>query len=139
MTHKFDTETTPPPGVEPTRSMIAEVLERLSNLVRKEINLARAELNENFNRAAVAVGLIVGALVIALTALDVLAAALVAAIAELGIEAGWAALIVGVALALVAWGMARKGMNDLKLSSLAPTRTSENVQRDAKAIKENLK
>lgn len=131
MERKAETESAP--------SLISEVLERLSNLVRREIDLARAELDENLTRAGIALGMVVGAIVLALTALDVLAAALVAGLAELGIDAGWSALIVGVALALIAWGMARKGMNDLKFSSLAPTRTRDNVQRDAKAIKETLK
>ena len=51
----------------------------------------------------------------ALAALHVLAAALVAALTELGIPAGWSALIVGVGLALIAWAMVQKGVNELKL------------------------
>lgn len=60
-----------------------------------------------------------------------------AGLAEAGLDAGWAALIVGVILAAVAFGMITKGINDLKLSSLAPTRTAKNVKRDAQAIKES--
>jgi hypothetical protein len=32
--------------------------------------------------------------------------------------------------------MLQKGTNDLKLSSLAPTRTAKNVRRDAETVKE---
>jgi uncharacterized membrane protein len=119
-------------------NLLTDALGHISNLVRKEVDLARTEMSENLNRAGVAVGLLVGALVIALVALNVLAAALVAAIAELGIEAGWAALIVGGLLAVIALAMVAKGVKDLKLNSLAPTRTSKNVRRDAETVKEHI-
>ncbi|KIN65854.1 DUF1469 domain containing protein [Sulfitobacter noctilucae] len=116
--------------------LLNDALAHVSSLVRSEVDLARAEVNENLKSAGAAIGLIVGAVVVALSALNVLTAALVAALAEAGLEAGWAALIVGVLLALVAYGMANKGTNDLKLSSLAPSRTAKNVKRDAEAVKE---
>ena len=98
--------------------------------------LARAEISENLSRAIVAVGLIAGAAIIALVALNVLAAALVAGLTELGLDAGWAALIVGAVLGLLAYLLILKGINDLKLSSLAPTRTARNLRRDAAAVKD---
>ncbi len=119
-----------------TTHLISDAMTHVSTLVRKEVDLARAEVNENLKRAGLAIGLLVGALLIALTALNVLSAALVAAVTELGVEAGWAALIVGAAFALCALLMARKGVSDLQLSSLAPTRTVENVKRDARTLKE---
>ncbi|MBW3096341.1 phage holin family protein [Pseudohoeflea coraliihabitans] len=119
-----------------TTELLKDALSHVSSLVRKEIDLARAEVNENLHSAGVAVGLIIGAVVVALTALNVLSAALVAALAELGLGAGWAALIVGVVLAVVAYAMMKKGANDLKLRNLAPSRTVKNVKRDASAAKE---
>lgn len=119
-------------------TLLSDAMAHVSTLVRREVDLARAEMNENMNRAMTAVGLLVGAVVIALTALNVLSAALVAAIAELGIEEGWAALIVGVLWAVIAFALASKGMNDLKASSLAPTRTTKNVRRDAETVKESI-
>ena len=119
-------------------TLITDALTHMSSLVRKEVDLARAEISENMNRAMVAVGLLVGAIVMALVSLIVLAGALVAAIAELGIEEGWAALIVGVIFAIIAAIMASKGANDLKASSLAPTRTAENLRKDKDAVKESL-
>ena len=116
--------------------LLTEALSHISSLLRKEVDLARAEVNENLKSAGVAIGLIVGAVVVALTALNVLSAALVAALTEAGIAAGWASLIVGVALAIIAYVMIQKGTNDLKLNSLAPSRTAKNVQRDAQTVKE---
>lgn len=119
-------------------SLFGDVLAHVSNLIRKEFDLARAELSENLNRAAVAIGLLVGALIVALVALNVLAGALVAGIAELGLAPGWSALLVGGAMALFAAVMVAKGVRDLKLVSLAPTRTAKNIRRDTEAVKETL-
>lgn len=116
--------------------ILSDAMNNVSGLVRSEVDLARAEISENVTRAGVAVGLIAGAAIIALVALNVLAAALVAALTEVGLDAGWSALIVGASLGLLAFVMITKGVNDLKLSSLAPKRTVKNVQRDAAAIKD---
>jgi len=116
--------------------LVSDVIAHMSNLVRNEVDLARAEVGESVNRAGVAVGLLAGALVIALVSLNVLAAALVAALTETGLDAGWASLIVGLVLAAIALAMALKGRSDLKLTNLAPSRTTKNVRRDAEALKE---
>ena len=129
-----------PHGVE-TRSassLLSDLIAHVSGLVRKEVDLARAEVSENLTKAAVAVGLLVGAVVILLVALNVLSAAIVAGIAELGIEEGWAALIVGGVYFVIAFAMVKKGTNDLKATSLAPTRTASSLRRDSKAIKETI-
>ncbi|OWU68104.1 phage holin family protein [Marinibacterium profundimaris] len=117
-------------------SLVADALENVSALLRNEIDLARAEVSENLNRAGVALGMIAGAAIVVMVTLNTLVAALVAALTEAGLDAGWSALIVGVILAIVAYAMMSKGLNDLKLTSLAPTRTMKNVQRDAEAVKE---
>lgn len=116
--------------------LVSDVLEHTAGLVRGEIDLARAELQENLNKAMRAIGLLVGAVVVILVALNVLAAAATAALAETGMGAGWAALIVGGVLAIVGVAMALKGKNDLSAASLAPTRTVRNVRRDADVVKE---
>lgn len=124
------------PEKQSTGGMLSDALNHVSSLVRKEVDLARAEMSENLNRAGVAIGMIVAAVVIALTSLNVLSAALVTALTEAGIDAGWSALIVGVVLAIIAFVLLGKGTNALKLSSLAPSRTAKNVQRDANAVKD---
>ncbi|GGL92794.1 phage holin family protein [Pseudooceanicola nanhaiensis] len=115
--------------------LLGDLLRHATSLVRLEIDLARAEVDQNLRRAGTALGLIVVAIVLLITALNVLAAALAAGLTELGLDPAWSALIVGVGFALVAWAMMHKGISDLKLSSLAPTRSVENVKRDADALK----
>ncbi|MCB1844328.1 MAG: phage holin family protein [Halioglobus sp.] len=108
----------------------------MSALVRNEVDLARTEVHTNLDRAGTALGVLVGAVIIALTALNVLVAALVAGLVELGVDNGVAALLVGAVLAVIAYAMTREGLQQLKVSRLAPTRTAENLQRHAKAVKE---
>lgn len=136
---------TRPHGEQPVRrqirdtgSLLGEAAMRLSALFRGEVDLLRAEIDQNVRKAGTAIGLIVAGVVVLLVALNVLASALVVALTELGIEAGWSALIVGVALAVIAAILAKKGTSDLQTTSLAPTRTMKNVQRDGEAVKEAL-
>ena len=119
-----------------TSALLTQVLSHLSNLVRKEFDLARSEVQQNVHKAVGGIGLLVGAVVLALVALNVLAAALVAALTEMGLAAGWSALIVGGALALIAVIFAVIGAKALSATSLAPTRTLSNVRRDTQAVKE---
>lgn len=121
---------------ESTPGLVSDALSHVTGLVRGEIDLVRAEVQENMNRAAAAIGMLVAAVVLLLVALNVLAAAVAAWLTETGMDAGWAALIVGGTLALIGVILAVKGKNDLKLASLAPTRTAKNVQRDAQALRE---
>ena len=116
-------------------SLASEAIRLSGDLVRKEVALAKAELSQNIQRAAVALGFVAAAAVIAIVTINVLVAALVAALAETELGPIWSAVIVGVVLAVLAYVLLRKGMNDLKLEALMPSRTVQNVQRDAQAIK----
>lgn len=119
-------------------SPINDVMGHVSSLFRKEVDLARAELHQNLTKAAMAIGLLVGAIVIALVALNVLATALVVSLVELGIAPVWSSIIVGISFAAIALAMTTKGLNNLKASSLAPTRTVESVERDVTTLKESI-
>lgn len=117
-------------------SLLGDLAQQIPDLFRKELQLLRAEVGEKANQAGRAVGMIIGAIVIALVALNVLAAALVAAIENAGLAPGWAALIVGVILAAIAFVLAGKGANDLQASNLKPQRTVDAVAKDAQMAKE---
>jgi K+ transporter len=118
-------------------ALIGDLINNVTELFRKEMMLLRAELNEKGNQVITAVGMIAGALVLAITALNVLAAALVAALAEF-IDGGWAALIVGIVLALIAFAMANSGKNKLKTANLTPRRTTDSLSKDAAMAKERV-
>ncbi|HYZ26033.1 MAG TPA: phage holin family protein [Geminicoccaceae bacterium] len=119
-------------------SLLSELSRDITTLFRKEIELARAETSEKVTQSFVAIGSIAGGAILALAALMVLLQALVIAIAELGVPAGWSSLIVGVVVAAIAYGLIQKGTNDLKAGSLAPSRTINSLKRDAQVAKEQV-
>jgi hypothetical protein len=119
-------------------SLLGELSRDITTLFRKEIELARAETSEKVTQSLVAVGAIAGGTVLALAALIVLLQALVIAIAELGVPPALSALIVGVVVAGIAYGLVHKGTNDLKAGSLAPSRTMDSLKRDAQVAKEQV-
>ncbi len=121
----------------PTGTLLTDALNQLTRLVRGEVALAKAEVAQNIKSAALGVGFLVGAVILSLVALNVLAVALVGALAEF-IGAGWAALLVGIVLLVVAAILAMRGLNALKPENIAPSRTVANVQADAQTIKENV-
>jgi p-aminobenzoyl-glutamate transporter AbgT len=120
-------------------SLVGDLVHHVSELFRKEVALFRAEMSESASQATTAIGLLVAAVVFALTALNVLAAALVAALTSAGVAGGWAALIVGGAIAIIALLMAKKGADDLKASNLKPERTVDALQRDVATARETFK
>ena len=119
------------------KDLFADLTHNVTTLFRKEIELARAEISEKIGQTGTAVGLIAAGAILALAALIVLLQALALGLAELGLAPGLAALIVGAVVAIIAFALLYKGMNNLKASSLTPTRTVEALRQDADVIKEH--
>jgi hypothetical protein len=116
--------------------LISDLAREISTLFRKEGQLIRAELSEKASQIQVGVGSAAAGAIVLLVALNVLAAALVAALANV-VGAGWAALIVGVVLAVIGAILVKKGMSDM--SHLAPERTVNQVSQDAHLVKEQVR
>ena len=69
----------------------------------------------------------------------VLLQALVIALANAGLGAGWASLLVGVVVAGLGMVLLRTGSRALSPAELAPDRTQDQLKRDAHVVKEQLK
>ena len=121
-----------------TPSLMGDLVTHVTELVRKELQLFRAEMESKVTQILIALGSLVAAVVLAITALNVLAAALVAALTNSGIPATWSAIIVGVVFALVAVVLGNRGLALLKAQKLAPERTARAATRDAGMIKEKI-
>lgn len=121
------------------KDLLADLTESITTLFRQEIQLARAETSEKITQVGVAIGAIAGGAILALAALIVLLQALVIGIAEAGVPPGWASLIVGVVVAIIAYVLIHKGTSDLKASNLAPDRTMSSLKRDAQVVKEQAR
>jgi hypothetical protein len=118
--------------------LLADLTREVTGLVRKEVQLVRAELSEKATQLQVGAGSAVAGAICLLVALNVLAGALVIALSEF-MGAGWAALLVGVVLAAIGAVLVRKGASDLSPSHLAPERTAHQVTQDATMLREQVR
>src|ERR1700716_398842 len=89
----------------PTGEIVKELAEEVSNLVRAELDLARAELTEKGKRAGIGLGELGAAGIVALYALGALTACIIAALAALGTPVWAAALIVAIVYGIIALGL----------------------------------
>ncbi|MEO1362322.1 MAG: phage holin family protein [Pseudomonadota bacterium] len=122
--------------IKDTPSMLITAFRQLAQLMQDEVALARAEISRNLSRAGTGLALIGVAAILALTALDVLAGALVAYLATTDLSVGTAALIVGGGCLAVALGLAVVGRSRLTADALSPDRTMRNMSRDLDTMKE---
>ncbi|GAA4838163.1 phage holin family protein [Kitasatospora terrestris] len=125
---------TPPPGRQSEGDslgdLIGEITSDLSQLVRDEIDLAKAEIKQEANKAAKASGMLAGAgyaghLVLVLASLT-----LVFALGN-AMNLAWAALIVTALWAVAGAVLYRAGRSRLKDVRLKPEQTIETLKEDA--------
>ena len=119
-----------------TGALIHSAFQHVNGLIRGEIALARAEVEQSLRTAAAGVGMLAIALALVLVALNVLAAAIVAGLAEAGLHPGWAAMIVGAFFLIAAGVLVLIGKKSLDPGTIAPTRTARNLRRDVETVKE---
>jgi uncharacterized membrane protein YqjE len=114
----------------PTGELVKELAEEVSNLVRAELDLAKAELTEKSKRAGIGLGELGAAGIVALYALGALTACFIAALA-LAMPVWAAALIVTVVYAIIAAVLALIGRQQLQ-RGLPPTpeRTQRTIKED---------
>ena len=118
--------------------LLGNALGQVSTLVRKEVQLARAEMGEKFGQAAGAIAPIAAGGAVLLGVLILLLFALASLLVRFGVAVGWAQLIVGAVCALVGYLLVRSGLSKLKTSNLVPERTAEQLSRDAQVAKEQV-
>ncbi len=120
------------------RELISAVIADLSDLVRKESELVRAELSEKISLAMTAARAMGVAAVLLLGAFLCVLAAVVIGLSKL-MPPAWAALLVGVVSALAGFTLARAAAKKAEPSALAPERAVEQARRDAQMIKEQMR
>ena len=122
----------------PVSELISDGLRQLSQLLRNEMALARAEVSENVKNAIRGSIMLVVACVVALPALFILMMALAAFLAEMGLAASLAYLITAVIGFVIAGVLAMIGMNRLKAERLVPNRTINQLHRDVTTMKAHM-
>jgi uncharacterized membrane protein YqjE len=119
-----------------TGELVSRLGEQVSTLIRSELRLAQAELQEKGKRAGIGVGLFGGAGLVALLGAGALVACAILALA-LVVDAWLAALIVGVVLLAVAGILALVGRSQVQRAGPPlPTEAVEGLKQDIQTVKE---
>jgi hypothetical protein len=119
----------------PLGEVAKDLTSDLSLLVRQEIELAKAEMTEKGRTAAPGLGMLGGAGIVGLCAAGALTATLVL-LFSLFLPDWTAALVVGSALAAVAYGLVRQGKERVAdAGSPLPEQTIETVKEDVEWAK----
>ncbi len=121
----------PPAAERGIADLFAEVVKEFSNLLHKEMQLARTELSEKVTLVALSVGLIVAGAVLVMAALLLLLQAGVAALVASGLSVAVATLVVAGATLIVGLGILWFGVTRLQAKNLAPAKTLAQLQQDA--------
>ncbi|MEX6506354.1 phage holin family protein [Jiella sp. M17.18] len=120
--------------------LLIDLLKETRELISTEGQLVRAEISDKIRQVEMGGGSIAAGAICLLVSLITLAAALVAAIAQIGdMGAGWAALIVGVVLAAIGAALLAKGRSDLRPDNLMPNRTAHELREDSRLVKEQTR
>jgi uncharacterized membrane protein YqjE len=114
--------------------LLKELSTETSTLVRKEMELARAELQQQGKRAGKGAGLLGGAGVTALLALGSLTATVIALL-DTAMETWLAALIVTVIWGVIAGVLALQGRNKLQDATPPAPQTVETLKEDVRWAK----
>ena len=122
-----------PPGIG---ALLGSLATDLQDLVRGEIKLARAELDQKLEKILLAAIWLLGGALVAFAGLVVILQGVAAALAL--VLPTWAAsLIVGVVIVVVGGLFARSGLAMLSLKGLTPNRTAASLQKDVHVVKEH--
>ena len=123
----------------PIGELVSRLPQQVSQLVRDELQLALAELQEKGKRAGIGAGLAGAAGVIALFGLGALVIAVIAALA-LVLPVWAAALIVGGVLLVLAGGLGLAGVGQVKRATPpTPEQAMTSTKRDVETVKESAK
>jgi hypothetical protein len=123
---KTDARTTDPSLGE----LVGQASKELSTLVRKEVELAKAELSSEIGKAGKGAGMFGGAGVAAMYGLTFLSLAAMFGLAAF-MAIGWAALIVAAVYLLGAATLALRGKKAFTSFSPKPERTIKTLKEDA--------
>ncbi len=123
----------------PIGELVSRLSQQVSQLVRDELQLALAELQEKGKRAGIGAGLAGAAGVIALFGLGAVMIAVIAALA-LVLPVWAAALIVGGVLLVLAGGLGLAGVGQVKRATPpTPEQAMTSTKRDVETVKESAK
>jgi tetrahydromethanopterin S-methyltransferase subunit C len=129
------TRSTQPGGEQPVGELVQQLSQQTATLVRQEMRLATAELQQKGKRVGVGAGMFGGAGVVALYGVGALIAAAILGIGTF-LEPWIAAVIVGLVLLAVAGILALTGKKQVDdATPLMPEQAAESAKQDVDEVK----
>ncbi|WP_429809029.1 phage holin family protein [Ensifer sp. B1-9] len=127
--------------------LVAGLVTDISGLFRKEIDLAKAEASESFDRAIGRIETLLVGLIFAIAAIGVLLSAVVQGLGAFLVAQGMreadahalSAVTVGVLVGLLAWAMISRSLARLGNRSIRFDKTTASLQRDLDVAKEAVR
>jgi hypothetical protein len=119
--------------------LLTSVVTQLTELMRTEGQLARAEISEKMSLATTGLGLIVGGAILLMPALVVLLEAAVAALVESGLAPYWSALAIGGGCFIIGLILLLIGVRWLRAGKFIPDKTIHQLQRDAATARSQVR
>lgn len=119
--------------------LFARLVDNLSVLFSREVDLAKAEMSEKVSR--IGGGLTTAAIgaVLLIPAITILLAAAVIWLDVADVPIRWGTLIVGAVAAVIGIAMMLSGARTARPHNLAPRRTTTQLRRDAAVVKEQVR
>jgi hypothetical protein len=115
--------------------LVGDAMAQFAKLFQNEVDLAKAEIGEKFQKLGRAVGLIAGGAILVIPALVMALFALSSAL----IAAGWSQplsyLTSAIVAAVVSGALFAIGVNRLKAGSLTPQETIRQLEKDKDTVK----
>jgi len=112
--------------------LLTELSRETGQLVRKEVELATAEMTAKARKAGADAGTIAAGGALAHAGLLVLLAAVVIGLAQLGVTPWLSALLVGLVTIVIGYVLVNRGMASLGRTSVSPTKTIETLKENAR-------
>ena len=118
--------------------LFSDLSRETTTLVRKEVQLAKAELTQSATEAARGIGMLVAGGAVAYAGLLFLLLAIVFGLIEAGWDAWVSALAVGLVVVVIGAVLVMRARESLKPANLAPRRTVETLKEDQEWAKEQI-
>jgi xanthine/uracil permease len=118
--------------------LFSDLSRETTTLVRKEVQLAKAELTQSATEAARGIGMLVAGGAVAYAGLLFLLLAIVYGLIEAGWDAWLSALVVGLVVVVIGAILVLRARESLKPANLAPRRTVETLKEDQEWAKEQI-
>jgi hypothetical protein len=118
--------------------LFSDLSRETTTLVRKEVQLAKAELTQSATEAARGIGMLVAGGAVAYAGLLFLLLAIVFGLIEAGWDPWVSALVVGLVVVAIGAVLVLRARESLKPANLAPQKTVETLKEDAEWAKEQI-